>query len=61
MYKQMLYTTTTDHLDLKHVKKTNKAKAFKYGYNEDIDCVVISKTGVIGEIYEVQGLLLVKN
>ena len=57
MYKQMLYTTTTDHLDLKHVKKTNKAKAFKYGYNEDIDCVVISKTGVIGKIYEVNELI----
>ena len=52
----MLYTTTADHLDLKHVKKANKSKSFEYGYNEDIDCVVISKTGTIGEIYEIQGL-----
>jgi len=56
MYKQTLYTVHTDHLLKKFVKKLNKKKEFKYGYNEDLDCVVISKDGTIGEIYEIQGL-----
>ena len=43
------------------VKKTtitrlNKGKKWKYGYNKEHDIIVISKTGQIGEIYEIQGL-----
>ena len=56
MYKQTLYSIHTEHLEKKFVQKINKAKGFKYGYNEDLDCVVISKDGTIGEMYEVQGL-----
>ena len=56
MYKQTLYSIHTDHLDRKDVKKNNRYKKFSYGYNEDLDCVVISKDGTLGEIYEVQGL-----
>ena len=36
--------------------KKNKAKNWKYGYNEKYDIVVISKDGTLGDIYEVQGL-----
>jgi len=56
MYKQQLYSVQTSHLQQKHVKKLNKSKSFKYGFNEDLDCVVISKNGQIGEIYAIQGL-----
>ena len=56
MYKQNLYKIYVDHLDKKYVKKNNKQKKFKYGYNEDLDCVIISKDGTLGEIYEIQGL-----
>jgi len=56
MYKQNLYSIHTDHLDDKKVKNKNKHKKYDYGYNEDLDCVVISKDGTIGNIYEVQGL-----
>jgi hypothetical protein len=56
MYKQQLYSVQTSHLQQKYVKKLNKSKSFKYGFNEDLDCVVISKNGQIGEIYAIQGL-----
>jgi len=56
MYKQDLYSVQTSHLQQKYVKKLNKSKSFKYGFNEDLDCIVISKNGQIGEIYAIQGL-----
>jgi hypothetical protein len=56
MYKQTLYNINTDHINTKEVKKNNKYKKYNYGYNKDLDCVVISKDGTIGEIYEIQGL-----
>ena len=56
MYKQSLYAIHSTHLSTKNVKRNNKLKNYKYGYNDDLDCVVISKDGTIGEIFEVQGL-----
>jgi len=34
----------------------NKAKSWKYGYNESIDTVIISKDGTLGEIYTLSGI-----
>lgn len=34
----------------------NKAKQWKYGYDESIDTVIISKDGTLGEVYVVNGL-----
>jgi hypothetical protein len=34
----------------------NRYNKWEYGYNEDHDMIVISKTGQIGEIYEIQNL-----
>ena len=56
MYKQSLYNIHKHHLDTKEVRKKNRLKKYKYGYDEDLNCVIISKDGTIGEIYEVQGL-----
>ena len=56
MYKQTLYTISRDHLQNRTVQKLNKSKKFKYGYNPDLDCVIISKDGTLGEIYQIQGL-----
>ena len=56
MYKQSLYTVHTDHLEKKQVKQNNRYKKYEYGYNVDLDCVIISRDGTIGEIYKVQGL-----
>jgi len=55
MYEQSLVKV------IEPVKKTtisrlNKSKKWKYGYNKEHDIVVISKTGRIGEILEIQNL-----
>ena len=36
------------------ISRLNKGKKWKYGYNKEHDLIVISKTGQIGEIYEIQ-------
>ena len=56
VYPTDLFTIHTDHLEKDEVKKNNRYKKYKYGYNEHLDCVIISRSGTVGEIYEVQGL-----
>ena len=56
MYEQSLYKVLKDHIKPKILSKNNRYKKWKYGYNEEFDIVVISKTGQIGEIYEIQNL-----
>lgn len=36
----------------------NRHKSWAYGYNKEFDMVVISKSGQIGDIYEIEGLLI---
>ena len=55
MYKQTLYKVI-DHIKPHVIKRLNKSKKWKYGYNKDYDVIVISQTGQIGEIYEIQNL-----
>ena len=43
-------------IKLTTIKRLNKSKKWKYGYNKEHDVVVISKTGKIGDILEIQGL-----
>ena len=38
------------------ISRLNKSKKWKYGYNKENDIVIISKTGKIGQILEIQGL-----
>ena len=54
MYEQTLLKI------IEPIKKTtltrlNKGKKWRYGYDKEHDLVVLSKTGVIGEIYDIQG------
>ena len=56
MYEQSLYRVLDNHIKPSTLNKKNISKSWKYGYNEDFDVVVISKTGQIGEIYEIQNL-----
>ena len=58
MYNQNLYHTVEDHIKPKVIKRLNRLKKWKYGYDKDHDVVVISKTGQIGEIYSIQNLLI---
>ena len=56
MYQQSLYKVLDDHIKPKIIKKNNRYKKWEYGYNIEHDVIVISKTGEIGEIYEIQNL-----
>jgi hypothetical protein len=40
------------------ISRLNKGKKWKYGYDKEHDIVVISKTGQIGEIVEIQNLAI---
>ena len=53
MYSQSLYKVV-EPVKINTIKRLNKSKKWKYGYNKEHDIVVISKTGQIGEIYEIQ-------
>ena len=56
MYKQNLYKVLKDHVKPKVLNRMNRYKKWEYGHNEEHDIIVISKTGEIGEIYEIQNL-----
>jgi hypothetical protein len=55
MYEQSLYRII-EPIKINTIKRLNKAKKWKYGYDKDHDVVVISHTGQIGEIYDIQNL-----
>jgi hypothetical protein len=54
-YEQELYKIITPVKD-NTLKRLNRTKKWAYGHNKDHDIVVISKTGQIGDIYDIQGL-----
>ena len=56
MYEQQLYKVLNNYIDSKTLNHKNKYKKWDYGYNDEYDVVVISKTGEIGEVYEIQNL-----
>ena len=47
-----------NHVPEDVISKRNKAKSWKYGYNKEFDMVVISKDGTIGEVLEINELLI---
>ena len=55
-YEQTLYKELKDVVNPKILAKQNRFKKWEYGYNVEYDFVVISKTGKIGTIIEIQGL-----
>jgi len=56
MYENTLFKILPDYIKSSVLKKENRLKTWKYGYNKQHDMIVISKTGKIGEIYEIQNL-----
>ena len=58
MYEQSLVTVLKDYVKPKVINRLNRYKKWKYGYNKEHDLIVISKTGEIGEIYNIQGLII---
>ena len=55
MYEQYLYRVV-EPIKTNTIKRLNKKKAWKYGYNKEHNVIVISRTGMIGEIYNIQNL-----
>ena len=56
MYEQTLYRVLPDYIKPKILKRMNRYKKWEYGYNDDHDMIIISKTGQIGDVYEIQNL-----
>ena len=57
MYEQSL-VKTIEPIKKTTISRLNKGKKWKYGYNKEHDVIVISKTGQIGEIIEIQNLAI---
>ena len=55
MYEQSL-VKIIEPIKKTTISRLNKSKKWKYGYNKEHDIVVISKTGKIGNVLEIQGL-----
>ena len=57
MYEQYLVKTITP-IKPNVIKRLNRLNKWEYGYNKEYDVVVISKSGKIGEIIEIQNLAI---
>jgi hypothetical protein len=53
-----LYRIVKDHVPQNAISKKNSGRSWLYGYNEQYDMVVISRTGQIGDIVNIQGLIV---
>jgi hypothetical protein len=51
-----LYSIVNAGITTSVMRTKNKAKSWKYGYDDKYDIVVISKDGTIGDIYDIEGL-----
>ena len=51
-----LYSVLNDYIPSNVVKNKNRVKSWEYGYNEKYDVVVISKSGQIDSIVDINGL-----
>ena len=57
MYKQSL-VKTVEPIKKTTISRMNKGKKWKYGYDKDHDLIVLSHNGQIGEILEIQNLVI---
>jgi len=57
MYNQSL-VKTVEPIKKTTISRLNKGKKWKYGYDKEHDIVILSRTGQIGEIIEIQGLVI---
>jgi hypothetical protein len=53
-----LYKVLEDYIPKSVLTSKNKARTWEYGYDKKYDVVVISKDGTIGEVYDIQGLIV---
>lgn len=52
----IIYRVVPDVIPKNALSNKNRVKSWQYGYNEQYDVVVISRTGEIGEVVEINGL-----
>ena len=57
MYEQSL-VKTVEPIKKTTISRLNKGKKWKYGYDKEHDIIVLSHNGVIGEIIEIQNLVI---
>jgi len=57
MYEQNL-VKTVEPIKKTTISRMNKGKKWKYGYDKEHDIIVLSHNGQIGEIIEIQGLVI---
>lgn len=57
-YEQSLFKIHDDYISPNAIKKLNKLKKWQYGYDKEYDVVVISKTGKIGQVIEIQDVFI---
>jgi len=57
-YEQSLFKIHNDYISPNAIKKLNKLKKWQYGYNSEYNVVVVSKTGKIGQIIEIQDVFI---
>ena len=53
-----LYKILKDQIPSNVISNKNKVRSWTYGYNEKYNVIVISKTGQIGEVVSIQGLII---
>ncbi len=53
-----IYRVVHDYIPSSVLSKKNAARSWQYGYNEKYDMVVVSKTGQVGGVIDVSGLLI---
>jgi len=51
-----LYRIVKGHVPSKVMSRKNNGRTWVYGYNEEYDMVIISKTGQVGEVINISGL-----
>ena len=56
MKKDLELLKIVEPININTLSRINRLKKWDYGYNKDHDIIVISRTGQIGEIYEIQNL-----
>ena len=57
MYEQSL-VKTVEPVKKTTITRMNRGKKWKYGYDKEHDLIVLSKNGIIGEIIEIQNLVI---
>jgi len=57
MYKQSL-VKTVEPIKKTTISRMNKGKKWLYGYNKEHDLIVLSRDGQIGEVIEIQNLII---